>query len=97
MIVSNSGFDSVLGQHWFDSVSDCLDNKVGRDELLEQCSLTGGRHNSLAISVFLIRPASSRDIPFTLSVMYDDEAIALPQPKVLNLTSEMIPSSLTLI
>lgn len=29
--------------------------------------------------------------------MYDDEAIAEPHPKVLNLTSEMMPSSLTLI
>ncbi len=58
---------------------------------------TGGRQSSLAISVFLIDPACSRVIPLTLSVMYDDEAIADPQPNVLNLTSEMTPLSSTRI
>lgn len=58
---------------------------------LEQCSLTGGRLSSFAISVFLICPASSRLRPLTRSVMYDDDAMADPQPKVLNLTSEIMP------
>lgn len=31
----------------------------GRADLLEQCSFTGGRHSSLAISVFLMVKASS--------------------------------------
>lgn len=57
---------------------------------MEQCSLTGGRHSSLAISVFLIFPACSKVMPRTSSVRYDEEAIAEPQPKVLNLTSEMV-------
>lgn len=38
-----------------------------------------------------------RDGPLTRSVMYELEAIAEPQPKVLNLTSLMIPSASTLI
>ena len=41
--------------------------------------------------------ASSSDLPFTHSVTSDDEAIAEPQPKVLNLASSMMPSGLTLI
>lgn len=36
-------------------------------------------------------------MPLTRSVMYDDEAMADPQPKVLNLTSEMTPCSSTRI
>ena len=63
-----------------------------------QCSLTGGRHNSFAISVFLIRPACSSVMPRTSSVRYDEEAIADPHPKVLNFTSAMVlESGLTLI
>ena len=54
---------------------------------------TGGKHNSLAISVFLIFPASSNVIPLTSSVKYELLAIALPQPNVLNLTSEMVSVS----
>lgn len=34
-------------------------------------------------------------MPFTLSVMYEDEAMADPHPKVLNLTSEMTPGEKT--
>src|SRR6266705_3229853 len=60
---------------------------------LEQWSLTGGSASSFAISVFLILPASSSERPFTRSVIYELEAMALPQPNVLNLTSEMIPLS----
>lgn len=65
--------------------------------VLEQCSLTGGKHNSFAISVFLIFSASSSDRPITRSVIYELDAMALPQPKVLNLTSEMMPFSSTRI
>src|SRR5260221_10992381 len=68
-----------------------------RSDALEQCSLTGGRHNSFAISVFLILPASSRDSPLTRSVINELEAIADPQPNVLNLTSEIMPLSSTRI
>ena len=69
----------------------------GRIDALEQWSLTGGKHNSFAISVFLIFSASSNDKPLTRSVIYELEAIALPQPNVLNLTSEMMPFSSTRI
>src|ERR1700722_903244 len=65
--------------------------------ILEQCSFTGGKHNSFAMSVFLILLASSKDKPLTRSVMYELDAIALPQPKVLNLTSEMMPLASTRI
>lgn len=67
------------------------------DNALEQWSLTGGKHNSLAISVFLIFSASSSDKPLTRSVIYELEAMALPHPNVLNLTSEMMPFSSTRI
>ena len=58
---------------------------------------TGGRHSSLAISVFLTCPACSSDMPLTRSVMYELEAMADPHPNVLNLTSEMLPLSSTRI
>ena len=51
---------------------------------MEQCNLTGGRHSSLAMSVFLILLASSISLPFTHSVAKELEAIAEPQPNVLN-------------
>lgn len=66
-------------------------------DLLEQWSLTGGKHSSLAISVFLIFSASSNERPLTLSVIYELDAMAEPHPKVLNLTSEMMPCSSTRI
>lgn len=66
--------------------------------LLEQCNLTGGKHSSLAISVFLIWPACSSVMPRTRSVMKLLEAMAEPQPNVLNLTSTILPvASSTLI
>ena len=61
-------------------------------EVWDNAHLTGGKHNSFAISVFLTCPACSTDMPFTRSVMYEDEAMAEPQPNVLNLTSLMMPS-----
>ena len=47
--------------------------------------------------MFLIAAAWSSDKPRTRSVMYEDEAMADPHPNVLNLTSEMMPLSSTLI
>jgi hypothetical protein len=49
------------------------------------------------MSVFLIVSASSIVLPFTHSVTSDDDAIAEPQPKVLNLASSISPSAPTLI
>ena len=46
---------------------------------IEQWILTGGSANSWAMSVFLIRPASSRDFPLTHSVTKEELAIADPQ------------------
>ena len=57
----------------------------------EQCILTGGRSRCLAISMFLIASASSIDLPFISVVTNELEAIALPQPKVLNFASSMMP------
>lgn len=64
---------------------------------IEQCSLTGGKHSSLAISVFLIVTASSIVFPLIHSVAKLDEAMAEPQPNVLNLTSSITPVGDTLI
>ncbi|KAH3669637.1 hypothetical protein OGATHE_002449 [Ogataea polymorpha] len=65
---------------------------------MEQCNFTGGRESSFAIIVFLMLAASSRVMPFTSSVAKDEDAMAEPQPNVLNLTSSITPvSSLTLI
>jgi hypothetical protein len=54
--------------------------------------LTGGRFSSSAIMEFLSSMAFSTDMPLTHSVTSDDEAMAEPQPKVLNLASVMMPS-----
>ena len=59
--------------------------------------LTGGSESSLATSVFLIFPASSKVSPLTRSVMNDELAMADPHPNVLNLTSLILPDSSTLI
>jgi hypothetical protein len=47
---------------------------------MEQWILTGGKASSSAISEFLIAPAASSDIPLTISVISELEAIAEPQP-----------------
>ena len=65
--------------------------------LLEQCNLTGGRHNSAAMSLFLILPASSRDFPLTHSVAKELDAMADPHPNVLNFASMIFPFSSTSI
>ena len=64
---------------------------------IEQCNLTGGRHNSAAMSLFLILPASSRDFPLTHSVAKELDAMADPHPNVLNLASMIFPFSSTSI
>jgi hypothetical protein len=63
----------------------------------EQWILTGGRCSSSTIWVFLIAAAWSMVSPLIHSVASDDDAMAEPQPKVLNLASSMTPSPLTLI
>jgi hypothetical protein len=60
---------------------------------IEQCNFTGGNESSLAICVFFIFEASSIVFPFTHSVARELEAMAEPQPKVLNLASMIFPSS----
>ena len=56
----------------------------------EQCILTGGSVNSSTISMLSIFKASVNDFPFNHSVAKDDDAIAEPHPKVLNLASVII-------
>ena len=51
----------------------------------EQCIFTGGKASSSAISVFLMSEASVKVLPFTHSVKSELEAMAEPQPYVLNL------------
>lgn len=78
----------------------CKSKKVDTNShhhLLEQCSLTGGKDSSLAMSVFFSDNASSTVFPFTHSVANELEAIADPQPKVLNFASMIFPLSSTLI
>ena len=55
----------------------------------EQWILTGGSAKVVAISVFLIRVASSVAFPFTSSVISELDAIAEPHPNVLNLASSI--------
>ena len=62
---------------------------------LEQCSLTGGNESSLAMSLFLILAAESRSLPLIHSVAREEEAMAEPQPNVLNLASTILPLSST--
>ncbi len=59
----------------------------------EQWIFTGGSDSSLAISLLVICVASSTVLPFTHSVTSELEAMAEPQPKVLNFASWMTPSS----
>ena len=63
-----------------------------QEHVLEQCSLTGGRCSSLAMSEFLIVAASFSCFPMIHSVASDELAIAEPQPNVLNLASMILPS-----
>ena len=98
LVIPNGRSDSIFSQHCrLNQQTARVVREFGWNNALEQWSFTGGKQSSWAISVFFIFPASSNDKPLTRSVMYELEAIALPQPKVLNLTSEIIPSSSTLI
>ena len=64
----------------------------------EQWIFTGGSLSSFTMSVFLILAASSTVRPLSHSVARLDEAMALPQPNVLNFASSITPvSTLTLI
>src|ERR1700737_452773 len=64
----------------------------------EQWIFTGGSESSFTMSIFLIVRASSTVLPLTHSVASDEDAIAEPQPNVLNLASSMtLVSRLTLI
>lgn len=56
----------------------------------EQCILTGGRLSSSTISMLSMLIAASIDFPLSHSVASDDDAIAEPHPKVLNLASVII-------
>src|SRR5437667_10505103 len=72
--------------------------RIASSASTEQWIFTGGRESSLTISVFLIARASSIVLPFTHSVASDDEAMAEPQPKVLNFASSItLVAGLTLI
>src|SRR5213079_1511468 len=79
---------------FFQSVTAAL---IASSARTEQWIFTGGRLSSLTISVFLIARASAKVLPLTHSVAKLELAIALPQPKVLNLASSMTPLSFTLI
>src|ERR1035438_5976632 len=72
--------------------------RIASSASTEQWILTGGKDNSLTISVFLICRASSTVLPLTHSVASEEEAMAEPQPKVLNFASSMmLVTGLTLI
>ena len=57
----------------------------------EQWIFTGGRFSSSTIWTFLIVSASSTVFPLIHSVASEDDAMAEPQPNVLNLASSMTP------
>ena len=63
---------------------------------IEQCNFTGGRDKCFAICLFCMVWASSMFFPFNHTVANDDDAIADPQPNVLNLLSTIFPFSSTL-
>lgn len=56
-----------------------------------QCSFTGGSFRWFEMSVFLMVMASSSDFPFTHSLATELDAMADPQPNVLNLASTIFP------
>ena len=63
--------------------------RIASSASTEQWIFTGGSESSFTMSVFLIARASSTVLPFTHSVASEEEAMAEPQPKVLNLASSM--------
>ena len=61
----------------------------------EQCSLWAGRPSRASTTaLFETARASDSGLPFIISVAMELEAMALPQPKVSNLTSVITPSSI---
>ncbi|CAN7989529.1 unnamed protein product, partial [Ixodes hexagonus] len=60
---------------------------------LEQCNLTGGKLNSFAMSVFFMVEKQLTFLPLIHSVARELDAIAEPQPKVLNFASTIFPFS----
>src|SRR5712672_1247322 len=72
--------------------------RIASSASTEQWIFTGGSDSSFTMSMFLMARASSTVLPLTHSVASDDDAMAEPQPKVLNLASSMtLVSRLTLI
>src|SRR3954453_7738628 len=72
--------------------------RIASSARTEQWILTGGSESSFTISVFLIARASSMVLPLTHSVASEDDAMADPQPNVLNFASSMtLVAGLTLI
>src|ERR1017187_11024339 len=64
--------------------------RIASSARTEQWIFTGGSDSSFTMSVFRIVCASATVLPFTHSVASEDEAIAEPQPNVLNLASSMM-------
>ena len=61
----------------------------------EQWSLWAGRPSSASATALLVSAmASWMDLPLIISVAMEEEAMALPQPKVSNFTSLMMSSSI---
>src|SRR5205814_1103825 len=86
----SSGACACAARFFFQSAMAAL---IASSASTEQWILTGGSDSSWAICVFLMVIASSTDLPFTHSVTSELEAMADPQPNVLNLASWILPSS----
>src|SRR5437868_8071819 len=72
--------------------------RIASSASTEQWIFTGGSESSFTMSMFLMARACSTVLPLTHSVASEDDAIAEPQPNVLNLASSMtFVSRLTLI
>src|SRR5260370_28986095 len=72
--------------------------RIASSASTEQWIFTGGSESSFTMSMFLMARAWSTVLPLTHSVANDDDAIAEPQPNVLNLASSLtLVSRLTLI
>src|SRR5581483_8531295 len=63
--------------------------RIASSASTEQWIFTGGSDSSLTMSMFLMARASSTVLPLTHSVASDDDAMADPQPNVLNFASSM--------
>src|SRR5258708_23966267 len=81
---STAGAGTAMPFFFFQSAMAAL---MASSASTEQWIFTGGSDSSLAISRLVILTASSTDLPFPHSVTSELEAMAEPQPKVLNLAS----------